>query len=142
MNAKKLRSVILRRKQGMTPQKLDVESVLEQLAAIRTRIPFLEATPRPVEDGLTRASDGMPLQTVEDFEWAALEAALETLADDLAVGIAQKQAAMVEEALQFYYATEEMARDPEHADLIEHVEKMRAAYESDFGKPIPPKGKK
>jgi hypothetical protein len=70
-----------------------------------------------------------------------VEEAIEALADDLSAALTRKQNAMLERALQVYYATEELSRDPKHADLIEHVEKMRAAYEEDFGKPIRPKGK-
>jgi hypothetical protein len=141
MNAKKFRGALLRRRQMMTPQKLDAESILQELAAVRRKIPFLESTPRPVEDG-RNTFYGMPVQTAEDFEWAAVEEAIEALADDLSATLARKQTVMLERALQVYYATEELSRDPKHADLIEHVEKMRAAYEKDFGKPIPPKGKK
>lgn len=43
-------------------------------------------------------------------------------------------------ALEIYYAAEELARDPEHAELIPHVARMREAYERDYGVPIPPKG--
>jgi len=44
-------------------------------------------------------------------------------------------------AMKVYYAAEELAKDPEHAELIPHVEKMREAYSSFYGKPIPPKPK-
>mgnify|MGYP006137632743 CR=1 FL=1 len=36
---------------------------------------------------------------------------------------------------------EELARDPENAHLIPHVEKMREAYLSSYGRPIPPRPK-
>jgi hypothetical protein len=83
MNIKKLRGAVLRRKEATTPQQLDAESILQDLAAIRKKIPFLESAPRLFEDGRARASDGMPLQTVEDFEYAAIEDALESLCTDL-----------------------------------------------------------
>jgi hypothetical protein len=62
---------------------------------------------------------------------------LEGLADDLGAAIARKEAEAMEMALQVYYAAEELSRDPEHADLIPHVERMRDAYRSSYGRPIP-----
>ncbi|HYK04607.1 MAG TPA: hypothetical protein VE974_22840 [Thermoanaerobaculia bacterium] len=41
--------------------------------------------------------------------------------------------------LDIYYAAEELARDPEHVHLVEHVEKMRRSYEAEEGRPIPSK---
>ena len=126
-----------------TPSKLDAELILGQLAAIRKKIPFLDqGAPRQSEDVRTRSTDDMPLETEEDFEWAAVLDGVESLANDLTAAIAQKRAALVETVLEIYYAAEEASRDPENAHLIEHVEQMRAAYERDYGRPIPPKGKK
>ena len=143
MNTRKLRRVLTLPKRTTTPTKLPAELILGVLTTMRKQIPFLnQAPPRPSEDSRTRAIDGLPLETVEDFEWAAVIDGIESLANDLAAVVAQKQAAVLEEALRVYYITEELARDPEHADLIELVEKMRAAYERDFGKPIPAKGEK
>jgi hypothetical protein len=39
--------------------------------------------------------------------------------------------------MEVYYSAEELARDPANAHIIPHVEAMRAAYEKDFGHPIP-----
>jgi hypothetical protein len=146
MNMKKFRRGVAMPPAATQPkqQKLDANLILGQLAAIRKRIPELEAgaPPRPAEDVRTRATDGLPLQTAEDFEWAAVIDAVESLADEVSAIAAQKRAKVLETALKVYYVTEELSRDPEHADLIEQVEKMRAAYERDFGKPIPPKGTK
>ena len=125
------------------PSKLDAELILGQLAAIRKKIPFLsEAAPRQPEDARFRSPDDLPIETEEDFEWAAVMDGVESFHDDLSAAIEHKKAALVEKVLDIYYATEEAARDPENAHLIEHVEKMRAAYERDYGRPIPPKGKK
>jgi hypothetical protein len=38
-----------------------------------------------------------------------------------------------------YYIAEELAKDPAHAELIQHVEAMRKAHEKQYGKVIPPK---
>ena len=67
---------------------------------------------------------------------------LESLADDISAVVARKRAEAVEMALRVYYAAEELSHDPEHVHLIEHVEKMRAAYEREFGRAIPAKGEK
>jgi hypothetical protein len=44
--------------------------------------------------------------------------------------------------LEIFYAAEEASQDPANAHLIEQVEEMRAAYEREYGRPIPPKEKK
>lgn len=127
----------------MKSEKMDTESVLRTLADLRKRLPFAgESAPRPAEDGRTRALDGIPLLTVEDFEYAAIHDAIESLIADVSAVAARKHAEVLETALNVYYTAEELSRDPEHADLIEQVEKMRAAYEKDFGREIPEKGKK
>ena len=41
--------------------------------------------------------------------------------------------------LEVYYAAEDLARDPAHAELIPHVEAMRRAHEAQYGRPIPPR---
>jgi hypothetical protein len=125
-----------------TPDKLDAELILRELAAIRKKIPFLgDEAPRQSEDCRFRLDD-MPLETEEDFERAAVIEGLESLHDDLAAALERKRAAMIETALDIYYAAEEASRDPANAHLIEHVEQMRAAYERDYGRPIPSKGKR
>jgi hypothetical protein len=105
-------------------QKLDANLILGQLDAIRKGLPHLdEGTPqRPAEDVRTRSSDGFPLQTAEDFEWAAVIDGFASLADDISAIAAQKRAKALETALKVYYDTEELSRDPQHAHLIEHVE--------------------
>jgi hypothetical protein len=126
-----------------TPSRLDAELILGEIASIRKRIPFLaDAEPRPPEDARFRSPDGIPIDTEEDFEWAAVIDAMESLHNDLTAGMARKRAAMAETVLDLYYAMEEASHDPENAHLIEHVENMRAAYERDYGRPIPPKGRK
>jgi len=81
------------------------------------------------------------LETAEDFEYAAVAEGLQSLADDLSAVIEQKRARLEEQALEVYYTAEELARDPEHADLIPLVERMRQAYQNDYGRPIPPRKK-
>ena len=84
----------------------------------------------------------MLFETEEDFECAAVIDGIESLHDELEAAIERKKAEVVEKALNIYYDLEEASRDPENAHLIEQVEEMRAAYERDYGSPIPPKGKR
>ena len=132
----------------MATKKLDADLILRKLAEIRRSIPMLnEAPPQPADgarnsvDGRMTAADGIPLQTAEDFEWAALAEGLQSLSDDLSAAVERKYTQLEEQALEVYYKAEELARDPEHADLIPHIERMRAAYERDHGRPIPPRNK-
>ena len=123
----------------VTVEKLDAERILAMLADMRKKLPLLDEGPRPPEDARTRLSAGMPAETEEDFEWAAVMDGVESLVRDISAVAAQKRAEALEKALRLYYAMEEASQDPANAHLIEHVEQMRAAYERDFGKPIPPK---
>ena len=126
----------------ISTKKLKAEPILRKLAEMRKSIPYIdEAPPRPAHDGRTSPLDGFPLETAEDFEYAAVAEGLQSLADDLSAVIAQKRARLEEQALEVYYTAEELARDPEHADLIPLVERMRQAYQNDYGRPIPPRKK-
>ena len=126
-----------------TSGKLDAELVLRELTALRNKIPFLgEGATRPSEDSRTRSIDDMPLETEEDFEWAAVIEGMESLHEDLSAALERNRAEITETALRIYYATEEASHDPANAHLIEQVEEMRIAYEREFGQPIPPKEKK
>lgn len=122
----------------MKKKKLDAEAILRELAAIRKAIPRLPPpTPRPESD--RRMVDA---HSIEDFEYAAVADGLSSLADDLSAAIDEARKSATAKALEIYYTAEELARDPQHADLIPHVERMRAAYESEHGRPIPPREKK
>jgi len=126
----------------MATKKLKAEPILRKLAEMRKSIPSLGDTPpAPAEDGRTASLDAFPLETEVDFEYAAVAAGLQSLADDLSAVIEQKRARLEEQALEIYYTAEELARDPEHADLIPLVEQMRQAYEHDHGCAIPPRKK-
>ena len=74
-----------------------------------------------------------------DFELEAASDAMGTLADQIHLVIERRQQAAYEEGLRVYYIAEELARDPEHAELIPHVEAMQRAHEAQYGRPIPPK---
>jgi len=123
-------------------KRIDAAAILSKLAELRKSIPDvgdLPPRPRPgVTDGRTEMFAGA---TLEDFDLMAVADGLEAFADDIQAVIEQKHAAALVKALEIYYVTEELARNPEHADLIPHVENMRRAYEKQYGKPIPPKPK-
>lgn len=123
----------------MKSKRLDAAPILRQLADIRKAIPHLQPPPpRRTGDGRAPDVDGLPSWTEEDFEYAAVADGLASLADDLSAAIEHGNAVATARALEIYYAAEELARDPQHAELIPHVERMRAAYESEHGGPIPP----
>lgn len=127
----------------MKKKRPDVAWLLSQLAEARKALPVSEEEhrPRSSHDGLT-ASDGWQPRTEEEFEYAALMDAVETLRDDIAVVVERQNAELMAEAMEAYYVAEELARDPEHADLIPHLERIREAYKRDTGHPIPPRPKK
>lgn len=126
----------------MSKKELDAAPILRKLAEMRRSIPYLDPAPsRRPGDGRATALEGIPLETAEDFEYAAVAEALQSLADDLGAAIEKKRAEVTAKALEVYYTAEELARDPEHAGLIPHVERMRQAYLNDHGHPIPPRKK-
>lgn len=119
----------------MAAKKLDAALILSRLAEMRKSIPRLEETSRrPSTDGILE-----DCRTAEDFEYAAVADALQSMADDLHAAVDKARAEATAAALEIYYKAEELSRDPEHADLIPHVERMREAYERQFGKPVPEK---
>ena len=63
--------------------------------------------------------------------------ALLTLAQDMQSVLDGRRESAYREALDVYYAAEELARQPEHAHLTVHVEAMRRAHESEYGHPPP-----
>ena len=123
-------------------KRLDAEAVLRQLAEIRKSMPRLESSRPATSEGRAPSVGGIQPQTAEDFEELAVADALESLASELSAAVEQAYAETMETAMRAYYIAEEMAKDPAHAELIPHVEKMREAYLKSYGKPIPPKPKR
>lgn len=122
----------------MKSKRMDAPEILRKLSALREKMPRPQGkfTPRP-QTRLPPSGDAM-----RDFEEQAVVDALESMADELHAAIEEKREKLFNDAMNVYYTAEELAKDPEHANLIPHVEAMRAAYERDFGKPIPPRGAK
>lgn len=118
---------------------MKAEEMLAALAQIRASLPTAKAVAPPPPAAPERPSISAEDATV-DFEWESVAMAAEAMATELRAAIEEMEATALSQALEVYYAAEELSRDPAHADLIPHVEAMRAAYERQFGSAIPPRG--
>jgi hypothetical protein len=127
----------------MSEKPTDMEGIINDLASLRARLPKTArsraAAPPPEKPGERMAFVPGDEEAMKAFEMLALEDTLESLLGDVQAIIQEKHEALIAKTLEIYYATEELSKDPEHADLIPHVEQMRAAYLRDFGTEIPPK---
>jgi hypothetical protein len=123
------------------PQPMNTERLLAELAKVRAAMPLhrirRKLKPKPVSERLNARS--LNTLSMEDFELETVADALETMVEETSAVIEALDESLFEQALDIYYAAEELARDPEHAHLIEHVEKMRRSYEAEEGRPIPSK---
>jgi hypothetical protein len=120
----------------MTKQKIDVDGILNTLAAVRKQVPYLTDAPsRHTASAATLLSGDD--EAMELFEMETLANALESFAGELSDSIETAQQQAMAGALEIYYAAEKLAKDPEHAHLIPYVEQMRAVYRRDFGTDIP-----
>ena len=124
-----------------TQKKMTAAEILDELAKIRERLPEEMRRPGPKPEATSRTSFPMSADAMADFEQEAIIEALQSLADDVHAGIEKKRAKMMEKALEIYYVAEELAKLPENAHLVPHVEEMQRAYKAEYGKPIPPKKK-
>lgn len=116
--------------------KFNAEQILAMLAKIREGMP-LDKFP-PAKHQPPTESD-MGAQSLEDFEMLTVAEALESLAADARAVVDGANKALLENALNVYYAAEELSRDPEHPEMIPQVEAMRRAWESHYGEPVPTK---
>jgi hypothetical protein len=117
---------------------MSAEEILAALADIRAKLPHVQAVAPPPPAAPERASMGAE-EAMLDFEGQSIAMAAEAMAAELRAALVEAEAKVLSEALAVYYAAEELARDPAHADLIPQVEAMRAAYERDYGSEIPPR---
>ena len=120
----------------MTKQKIDVEGILNTLAAVRKQIPYLADAPTADTAGAATLLSGDD-EAMELFEMETLAEALESFAGELSDSIETAEQQAMAGAMEIYYAAEKLAKDPEHAHLIPYVEEMRAVYRRDFGSDIP-----
>lgn len=114
----------------------DPEDILAAIAEIRAQFPPGALRPPRDRPELDPRLDGI---SEEDFAWDAAQAAAEGLLAELEGFVQAKRQALLEKVLDVYYAMEEASRDPKNAHLIPQLEKMRAAYFRDYGRPIPSK---
>jgi hypothetical protein len=125
-----------------TQKKMTAAEILDELAKLRERLPEEMRRPRPKKKETTERMSFPPSgDAMADFEQQAIIDALQSLADDVHAGVEEKRAKMLEKALEIYYVAEELAKQPENAHLIKHVEEMQRAYQAEYGRPIPPKKK-
>jgi hypothetical protein len=117
-------------------KKLDAESILAALTELRKSIPHADL---PREGSDTLVPDGA--DDAEAFDLLAIQAGVQLLADELRDEVDRREAWLYRKSLEVYYAAEELARDPLHADLIPRVEEMRRAYEESYGTAIPPRAR-
>jgi hypothetical protein len=115
---------------------MNTERLLAELAKVRAAMP-LHRIRRKLKP--KRTSERLNALSMEDFELETVADALETMVEETNAVIEALEESLFEQALDIYYAAEELAREPEHAHLIEHVEKMRRSYEAEEGRPIPSK---
>ena len=121
-------------------KKLDAEEILKTLAELRKSIPYIDEVAPPWEatEGPSTFPDGVPVETEEDFEYAAVLDALESMAADVEATVEKLRARTIEAVLEIYYIAENLAQDPANANLLPYVQELRDAYERAFGTPIPP----
>jgi hypothetical protein len=116
-------------------------SAIFQKALTPEELALMQQPGKQDELPATYAAEEGPLAE-SDFELAAAADALGTLAGQIQSVIDRRMEKLYEDALEVYYTAEELARDPEHADVIPHVEAMRRAHENSYGRPIPPRKEK
>jgi hypothetical protein len=115
-------------------KRMNTEEILAKLAEMRASLPPHKSPPRrKAPEGASR----LDVMDLEDFEMTAVADAIRDFADEVQAVADEARKNLFEKVLDIYYAAEELARDPEHANMIEHVEAMRAAYQRDYGHPIP-----
>jgi isochorismate hydrolase len=125
---------------------MNTERLLAELAKVRAAMPLhrirRKLKPKCTSERLNARSlktQSLNMQSMQDFELETVAEALETMVEETGAVIEALEESLFEQALDIYYAAEELARDPEHAHLVEQVEKMRRSYEAEEGRPIPSK---
>jgi len=77
-------------------------------------------------------------EALSDFETLAAADALIALAEEIEADCQRREQELYLACLEAYYTAEELSRDPQQAHLLPHVEAMRKAHETQYGKEIPP----
>jgi hypothetical protein len=123
------------------PQPMNTERLLAELAKVRAAMPLhrIRRTLKPKRTSERLNARSLNTLSMEDFELETVADALETMVEETSAVVEALEESLFEQALDIYYAAEELARDPGHAHLVEQVEKMRRSYEAEEGRPIPSK---
>lgn len=124
---------------------LDLQITFEAALTLDEHAAVLERTaegdaPSTVDLPPPVYSIGETEEALEDFTLTTALESLQSLTGQVQALVDQKMEAAYRMALDVYYAAEELSRDPEHAHLAAHVENMRRAHESQYGRTIPPRG--
>ena len=80
-----------------------------------------------------------PAVSLEDALMGFTIDAISMLVVDMHTVLDGRIQSLYRQALEVYYVSEELARDPKHAHLAAHVEAMRLAHEKEYGYPPPPR---
>jgi hypothetical protein len=124
-------------------KRFDAAAALDTLALVRASIPEKFRVPVPPREAppqqLHFPADFLDEDAMELFEMEAVQEGVESVLAELTASLENARDLALKEALKVFYTAEELAKDPENAELIPHVISMREAYERDFGKPIPPR---
>lgn len=127
---------------------IDAEAILKTLGEVRESVrTFAGEEIAAPHGGESNAGDrmlfaGAAADDATTFDYLAVQDALESIVAEVSTAIDRANARLLGQALEVYYAAEELARDREHAELLPRVEEMRRAYECAYGVPIPPRPQK
>jgi hypothetical protein len=123
---------------------IDAEGILRSLTKVREAIPERFKSPpkaKKPEKGLADEhafmTGPMDADALREFDYLAVADGLESVAAEISEAVERMNAKLIDDALRIYYAAEELARDPEHSELVARVEEMREAYKKSYGKAIP-----
>lgn len=114
---------------------MKAEEILARLAKMREGMPVPKRPRKRAADKTSR----IDARTVEEFEAVAVIEALESMAEDVRAVIDEKMERAYELALDVYYTSAELARDPANSELVAQVENMERAHLRSYGRPIPSK---
>lgn len=113
---------------------LDAEALLARLAELRGRLPYADAGGGVVADAEHLGGN------VQEFEAQAVVDGVAVLAGDVDRALQHAHDDSVRDALEVFYALEELARETGREDLNERVAAMRDAYRRSYGCEIPQRG--
>jgi hypothetical protein len=120
----------------MSEEKSDAEVILERLRHIRETLPFplVRVTPAEEPRPAVQCNDE---DAIGIFEYEAVMDEIDAFGADLQATLDASHAKLIDDCLHVYFTGLDLVRDPANANLIPHLEAMRAGYEHDFGRPIP-----